>query len=229
MLERLDYAKNERIREAWEKLLETTGLRTDPPYTAVYGIYKDGQLVATGARDGARIKCIAIRDDYRGGTVFHELLSGMITEALDDGVERLFLYTTPDAVQSFTHLGFRLLAQIDNGISFMERGAPTIDDYIGLLKEQRINYDKDHGAVSGPVESIVMNANPFTKGQRALVRMHFQDLNAFISLFSARMSRLSRRKHASIWSWTEQPISGGLSTTRLIPTSSRAHISPPIF
>ncbi len=169
MLERLDYAKNERIREAWEKLLETTGLRTDPPYTAVYGIYKDGQLVATGARDGARIKCIAIRDDYRGGTVFHELLSGMITEALDDGVERLFLYTTPDAVQSFTHLGFRLLAQIDNGISFMERGAPTIDDYIGLLKEQRINYEKEHGAVSGPVESIVMNANPFTKGHRALI------------------------------------------------------------
>ena len=146
MLERLDYAKNERSREAWEKLLETAGLRPDPPYTAVYGIYKDGQLVATGARDGARIKCIAIRDDYRGGAVFHELLSGMITEALDDGVERLFLYTTPDAVQSFTHLGFRLLAQIDNGISFMEE-APTIDDYIGLLKEQRINYEKEHGAI----------------------------------------------------------------------------------
>jgi [citrate (pro-3S)-lyase] ligase len=169
MLERLDYAKNERSREAWEKLLEMAGLRPDHPYTAVYGIYKDGQLVATGARDGARIKCIAIRDDYRGGAVFHELLSGMITETLDDGVERLFLYTTPDAVQSFTHLGFRLLAQIDNGISFMERGTPTIDDYIGLLKEQRINYEKEHGAISGPVESIVMNANPFTKGHRALI------------------------------------------------------------
>ncbi len=169
MLERLDYAKNEKSREEWEKLLATAGLRTDPPYTAVYGIYKDGQLVATGARDGTRIKCIAIHHDYRGGSIFHELLSGMITEALDDGVQRLFLYTTPEAVQAFEHLGFRLLAQIDNGVSFMERGTPTIDDYIGQLKEQLGKHEKKHGVTSGPVESIVMNANPFTKGHRALI------------------------------------------------------------
>ena len=49
----------------------------------------------------------------------------------------------------------------------MERGAPTIDDYIGLLKEQRINYEKERGAVSGPVESIVMNAILLPKGTGA--------------------------------------------------------------
>jgi [citrate (pro-3S)-lyase] ligase len=169
MLERLDYTKNEKSREAWERLLATAGLRTDPPYSAVYGIYKDGQLIATGARDGARIKCVAIHDDYRGGAVFHELLSGMITEALDDGVSKLFLYTKPDTVQAFEHLGFRLLAQTDSGVSFMERGRPTIDDFIAQLKEQREHYEQEHGAARGPVESIVMNANPFTKGHRALI------------------------------------------------------------
>ena len=169
MLERLDYANNEKSREAWEKLLASAGLRSDPPYTAVYGLYSDGDLIATGARDGARIKCVAIHHDYRGGAVFHELLSGMITEAMDDGIRRLFLYTTADAVQAFLHLGFRLLAQIDGGICFLELGTPTIDDFIGQLKEQRANYEKEHGVPFGPVESIVMNANPFTKGHRALI------------------------------------------------------------
>ena len=117
MLERLDYAKNERT-EAWESCLETTGLRTDP-LTAVYGIYKDGQLMPP-ERGTAR----ASSDRHQrlpGGTVFHELPSGMITEALDDG-ERLFLYTRLTLysrlrISAFGH------AQIDNGISYGERRA----------------------------------------------------------------------------------------------------------
>lgn len=169
MLERLDYTKNAKNRQEWEQLLLTAGLRTDPPYTAVYGIYREGQLIATGARDGARIKCVAIHHDYRGGTVFHELLSGMIHEAFNEGVNKLFLYTTSDAVRSFEQLGFRLIAQIDHGICFMERGTPNIDDFILSLSEQRNHYEREHGATFGPVESIVMNANPFTKGHRALV------------------------------------------------------------
>jgi [citrate (pro-3S)-lyase] ligase len=169
MLERLDYTKSEINRVAWENLLSASGLRPDPPYTAVYGVFRDDQLVATGARDGARIKCVAVRHDYRGGTVFHELLSGMIMEALDAGINRLFLYTTPDAVQAFEQLGFRVLARIDNGISFMERGTPTIDDYTRRLREQLDRYQEKNGVTSDPVESIVMNANPFTKGHRALI------------------------------------------------------------
>ena len=142
MLERLDYTKSEINRVAWENLLSASGLRPDPPYTAVYGVFRDDQLVATGGRDGARIKCVAVRHDYRGGTVFHELLSGMIMEALDAGINRLFLYTTPDAVQAFEQLGFRVLARIDNGISFMERGTPTIDDYTRRLREQLDRYQE---------------------------------------------------------------------------------------
>ncbi len=197
MLERLDYANNEKSREAWEKLLATAGLRADPPYSVVYGMYRNGELIATGARDGARVKCIAIRDDYRGGAVFHELMSGIITEALDDGIQRLFLCTTPDTVQAFLHLGFRLLAQTDHGVSFMERGTPTIDDYIGKLREQCENYEKEHGIPSGPVESIVMNANPFTRGHRALIedalsrseRLHLFILSEDVSSVPAETRR----------------------------------------
>lgn len=69
MLERLDYTKNEKSREAWERLLATAGLRTDPPYSAVYGIYKDGQLIATGARD-ARASSVSPSTTTTGAAPF---------------------------------------------------------------------------------------------------------------------------------------------------------------
>ncbi len=169
MLERLDYSSNEKSHREWENLLFLAGIRPDPPYTAIYGIYKDDQLVATGARDGVRIKCVAVHPDFQGGEIFHELLSGIITEAMDEGIHRLFLYTTQTAAQAFEHLGFRTLAQTENGVCFMERGTPSLDDYLEMIQNQRDTYDAEHGATSGPVESIVMNANPFTKGHRALI------------------------------------------------------------
>lgn len=169
MLERLDYTTNKKSREEWQQLLTQAGLREDPPYTAVFGLYEEDRLIATGARDGMRIKCVAVHPDYHGGAVFHTLLSGIITDALDDGIRRLFLYTTPGAAHAFAHLGFRTLAQTRDGVCFMERGTPAIDDYLDSIREQTEAYDAVHGTGSGPVESIVMNANPFTKGHRALV------------------------------------------------------------
>ncbi len=169
MLERLDITGLSEARQAWKALLEETGLKTDPPYSVVLGIYEEGQLVATGARDQNRLKCIAIRPDRQGQALFNELLSGLITEAYDNGIERLFLYTKAEAVSAFEQLGFRSLATTPEGVAFMENGEPPIEDYLEALRQRALDYEKEHGRVTGPVESIVMNANPFTLGHRALI------------------------------------------------------------
>lgn len=169
MLERLDIINSSQVREEWEGLLEEARLKKDPPYSGVFGIYEDGRLLATGARDDRLLKCIAIRPDYRGGSLFHELLSGLIEEALEAGLDRLFLYTRAEAVEAFSQLGFRLLATTAQGVSFMERGSYGLDDYLAGLAREREAYEAVHGPAEGPVESIVMNANPFTLGHRALV------------------------------------------------------------
>ncbi|NLA82175.1 MAG: GNAT family N-acetyltransferase [Clostridiaceae bacterium] len=169
MLEVLDIINNSQVRQDWEKLLTASGLKYDPPYSVIYGIYEEGQLLATGARDQNRLKCIAIHPDHQGGPLFNQLLSGLISDAYEAGQERLFLYTQPQAVEAFGHLGFRSLASTSEGISFMERGQPDFDDYLAVLVQQVQAYEALHGPPQGPVESIVMNANPFTLGHRALV------------------------------------------------------------
>ncbi len=169
MLERLNITKYLDVREKWEQLLTDAGLKRDPPYSVVYGIYEDDRLVATGARDDKRLKCIAIDPQYQGGNLFNELLSGMIMDASDTGIDKLFLYAKPEAVMAFSHLGFQSLASTPQGITFMERGELSLDDYLDRLRETAEAYEREHRATQGPIESIVMNANPFTSGHRALI------------------------------------------------------------
>lgn len=169
MLERLAIAENKQVRQEWEALLHTADLKSDPPYSVVYGIYEEGRLVATGARDENRLKCIAIQKDHQGGPLFNRLLSGLITDALDAGLDKLFLYTKAEAAEAFRHLGFQSLAATPEGVTFMERGKPDLDDYLAELAQEVQAYEAIHGPAQGPVESIVMNANPFTLGHRALI------------------------------------------------------------
>ena len=169
LLERLYIGENPKIHQEWGELLELTGLTTDPPYTSVFGIYENEVLVATGARDDNRLKCVAIHPEHQKGTLFNELLSGLITEAHEQGIDRLFLYTKPGSADAFSHLGFRVLATTPDGVAFMERGTPNLFDYLDQLQESNRAYEAQHGKVGGPVESIVMNANPFTLGHRALI------------------------------------------------------------
>lgn len=169
MLERLNITELPEVAQEWEELLDEAELKKDPPYSVVLGIYEDGQLVATGARDENRLKCIAIKPDRQGQALFNELLSGLITEAYDEGVEKLFLYTKPEAVTAFQNLGFKALATTPDGVTYMERGEPAFENYLAGLRQTLADYEDEHGQVSGPVESIVMNANPFTLGHRTLI------------------------------------------------------------
>ena len=169
MIERLNISDHPEVREEWINLLERSGLTTDAPYSVVLGIYEHERLVATGARDDNRLKCITVHPDFRQGTLFNELLSALITDAYEQGIERLFLYTKPESVSAFSHLGFQELTRTLDGICFMERGRPNLADYIDQLRRTNEAYDSAYGASKGAVESIVMNANPFTLGHRALI------------------------------------------------------------
>ena len=93
MVERLEHIiEKEADRVEWEQLLQRSGIRQEPPYDAIYGIYGDGRLIATGAREGSRLKCIAIDNAYQGGTLFNVLLSRMIPTP-QASIERLTTQT----------------------------------------------------------------------------------------------------------------------------------------
>lgn len=162
MFEHLDIDRHTETRQQWEALLASAGLRVDPPYSAVYGIFEDSRLVATGARDENRLKCIAVDQDCRGGPLFNRLLTGIIAHAFDLGINKLYLYTKPTALSSFSRVGFHALASTPQGITFMERGRPSLDEYIEACRLTTEAADKRLGRPTGAVESLVIRGDPFS-------------------------------------------------------------------
>lgn len=228
MVERLEHIIEKKAdREEWEQLLQRSDIRQEPPYDALYGIYSDGRLVATGAREDSRLKCIAIDLAYQGGTLFNTLLSRMISDASVAGIERLFVYTKPSAAIAFENLGFRRIVDVPGIASFLERGTPTFTDVLQMwIDETKASQspqrnDNSHegqsrysrrmsnrqNSTDTVVESIVMNANPFTLGHRALVEnalkrapiVHLFVLSEDVSLFPAHVRlRLVREGTADL-------------------------------
>lgn len=150
--------------EAWVNLLASNDLKPEQSIDETFGIYDGDTLIATASYDENILKCIAIRPDYRGGAVFNELLSELTNLLFQKGHRDLFLYTKPDTAEAFTHIGFKVIETVPQKLVFMERSMTGIQKFIEGLKKQKVDLPKD--AVVG---SIVMNANPFTKGHRALV------------------------------------------------------------
>lgn len=148
-------------REAWESLLREQGIRPEKNLDATYGIYEGERLIATGSRFQNIIKCIAIVDDYKGGSVYNELLSEIINELYNLGYTSCYIYTKPEAAKGFSFLGFRLLEEVPGKLAFLERSTSGFDAFLDDLKSHRVDAPR--------VGTIVMNANPFTNGHLALV------------------------------------------------------------
>lgn len=181
--------RNPYDRERWTALLETAGIRPEASVEEVYGLEEDGALVATASIEQNIIKCVAVDEAHRGGSVFSELLSGILTTLYRRGVTDIFVYTKPDAVRSFEAFGFGALERVDDALVFMERPAEQFTAFLHQLKKSKKN-DGINGA-------IVMNANPFTNGHLHLVTTaleHVDHLHLFIlseeaSVFPAAIRR----------------------------------------
>ncbi len=172
VVEHLDIEGDGLDRQRWEALLKVSGLGTDPPYSAVYGIHANDQLVATGARDGNRLKCVAVDPAYRRGPFFGQLLTAMIADAFDLGIGKLFLYTMQEASLSFQRVGFRPLAVTPEGVTLMERGRPALADYLENLRRE--SGFAAPGEAPEALESLVLDrslaSQAGTLAQNALMR-----------------------------------------------------------
>lgn len=161
-----------RTRAQWLQLLASTGLPV-PAAAArerlevTFGARRHGVLVATGSAAGSLIEFVAIAPSAREqGRTFNTLLSELSAERARRGIFHLFVATKPLYEQSFAHIGFAMLAQAGEMI-LMESGASSIRDYLTTLSPSRAR-DRER------LGSIVMHANPFTRGHRYLVEQALQ-------------------------------------------------------
>lgn len=136
------------------------GLRFEPGYDELVGLYENGQLVACGARAGYVLKMLAIAPSHQGSDSLGALVTRLILSGLAAGHETLFVFTRPQHAASFEALNFRLLAA--HGTAALLEHGPGLDAYLAAHSAQ---------VIPGRNGAIVLNGNPFTLGHRHLVEL----------------------------------------------------------
>lgn len=173
-LKRLWIKESKKDYSRWEHLLYQAGIRTEENIDYTIGVFDNEELIGTGSVSGNVLKCIAICKQYTGGEAINKLISHLINLVFESGKSSCYVYTKPESINSFHHLGFHKIAEVKDELVFMEKATYGFDSYIEELKKERKSCEK--------VASIVMNANPFTKGHLFLVETAARD-NDWVHLF----------------------------------------------
>ncbi len=108
------------LRDARE-LIESQGLRFEPEFDDLVGLFENGRLVACGARAGYVLKMLAIAPSHQGTDALGELVTKLILSAISAGHDTVFVFTLPQNVASFEALNFRLLVTHGN-TALLEHG-----------------------------------------------------------------------------------------------------------
>ena len=145
-------------RERARAFIERQGLSFEPPFDELLGVFEGEDLVATGARDGAVLKMVAVEPSRQGGSLLGELVTGLLERATAAGHESVLVFTRPGAAGSFEALNFDLLASCGRA-ALLEYGR----GFRAYLEQHRSDV---RAGVNG---AVVMNCNPFTRGHRHLV------------------------------------------------------------
>lgn len=145
-------------RKAARALIEASGLAFEDNVDAMYGLYENEQLVATGSRAGNILKMLAVAPDHQGGSVLGELVTELVMSGQRAGHDSLFVYTKPEFISSFQALNFTLLAS-QQKVALLEYGkglAKWLESKKGLVRP-------------GLNGAVVVNCNPFTNGHLYLI------------------------------------------------------------
>lgn len=155
------------------------------------------EIVACAGLDNQTIKCVAIDESLRGTSLSLQLGTKIINLAAQRGVFQLFLYTCPKNKPIFTSWGFYSLVEVSDTVTFMENSKINIFRYC-----EQLSLSKKSGEKIG---SIVMNANPFTLGHKALAEQAAKECD-WVHVFVVK-------EDASLFTYQERflLISKGLS------------------
>jgi [citrate (pro-3S)-lyase] ligase len=158
-------------------LIEACGLRFEPAFDDLVGLYEQGRLVACGARAGYVLKMLAIVPSHQGTDTLGELVTRLILSGIKAGQDTLFVFTPPQNVVSFQSLNFRLL--VTHGQAALLEHGPGLPAYLAA-----------HAAEITPGRNgaVVINGNPFTLGHLRLVEYAAQRVDR-LYLFVVREER----------------------------------------
>jgi [citrate (pro-3S)-lyase] ligase len=145
--------------EKIKAFLATLGLGWDSGVEYTVALEENDVVVATGSRQANVFKCIGVSPDRQGEGLSAMLLTELVKDAIREGFNHQFLYTSPASARTFAELGFYPVAGTDEAV-FMENVKDGVKQFAASLETRE---------TSGLVSAIVANCNPFTNGHRYLV------------------------------------------------------------
>ena len=164
------------LSEARE-LIESQGLRFEPEFDDLVGLFENSQLVGCGARAGYVLKMLAITPSHQGTDALGGLVTKLILSAISAGHDTVFVFTLPQNVASFEALNFRLL--VTHGQAALLEHGPGLEAYLAGHASQ---------ITQGYNGAVVINGNPFTLGHLHLVEYAAQRVDR-LYLFVVREDR----------------------------------------
>ena len=172
----------ERKLNIWSDFLVKSGLQPDTDFDLVALLWDGDNLIATGARLGNLLKCIAVDETRQGEGLTATLITALKNDAFSNNIYHLFLCTKPQNKGIFTDLFFYPVAETDD-VLLMESKKDGISNFLQSLKNNK---------TTGINGCVVMNCNPFTLGHRYLIETASRECdNLFVFVVSEDKSRFS--------------------------------------
>lgn len=151
-------------------------------HAAVSGAASYGKIAAAGSRSGSIIKYLAVDPNMRGEDLTGKLMTELVKDASEHGIEHLFLYTKPANRVLFGGLLFFDVAETRD-VLLMENVRGGAEKFVAGLekpkpasKSEQIGNDARSG--NAKIGAVVMNADPFTLGHLALVEKSASECDA---------------------------------------------------
>ena len=154
-----DSGNTRRVNKVKE-FLDKNELDMSPDIEVFVTIKDEDEMIACGGLAGKVLKCIAVDNNRRGQGLILKVVTHLLNAALVRGTKELFLFSTPKNIEFFRDCGFKLIEECDDEVILMEN-SKNLENY-----QKQLTKLKKDGDVIG---TIVMNANPFTKGHKYLV------------------------------------------------------------
>ncbi|EEQ12201.1 [Citrate [pro-3S]-lyase] ligase [Yersinia mollaretii ATCC 43969] len=158
---RINRSDHQQIAEITH-FLRANDLNIDTTVDVFITVSRNEKLVACGGIAGNIIKCVAISEEVRGEGLALTLATELVNLAYERHHSHLFIYTKTKNESLFKDCGFYPIASVPGIVVLMENSACRLQRYAKQLSQLRQPGKK--------IGSIVMNANPFTRGHQYLVR-----------------------------------------------------------
>jgi [citrate (pro-3S)-lyase] ligase len=171
---------------SWQKslreFLSSVGLHLEKDMDFTVILYEGEDILASGSRRGNVLQCIGVSSEHQGEGLSDIIVTELTKQAFSQGINHLFLYTSPNNARLFAENGFYTVAQTDR-VLLMENKRNGVKNFVKSIGKP------DNAAQAG---CIIANCNPFTLGHQYLAEyaagkcthIHFFVLSENKSLFS---------------------------------------------